>query len=67
MANKTCTKCNKPQPETKFAFRSKKLGKRRSICNNCHAKYLREHYQQNKEMYIRNTRKQNGKLMANNT
>lgn len=66
MANKTCTKCGKPKPETKFAFRNKAKGIRSSSCKDCHTEYLREHYQHNKEMYIKNARKQNDKRIANN-
>lgn len=67
MANKTCTKCGKPKPEDKFAFRNKEEGKRRGTCKDCHAEYLREHYRDNREMYLKNARKQNDKLINRTT
>lgn len=64
---KICIKCNTKKPEPQFALRSKKTGVRRGVCKSCHAKYLKRHYQKNKEMYLENARQQNAKLRADNT
>jgi hypothetical protein len=44
--------CHVWKPETDFAFRSMKTGKRQSHCRKCHAAYRREHYLKNREAYI---------------
>jgi hypothetical protein len=47
-----CCKCKTHQPEEKFSWRNKELGKRRDVCKECHRAYLKEHYQKNKEKYM---------------
>jgi hypothetical protein len=48
--------CHEWKPETDFAFRSIKTGKRQSHCRKCHAAYRREHYVRTKATYIENER-----------
>jgi len=45
--------CHEWKPETDFAFRSKKTGKRQGHCRECQAKYRRQHYLNNRDAYIR--------------
>jgi hypothetical protein len=47
-----CCMCHEWKPETDFAFRSIKTGKRQSHCRKCHAAYRREHYLKNREAYV---------------
>jgi hypothetical protein len=48
--------CDEWKPETDFAFRSIKTGRRQSHCRKCHAAYRREHYARTKQTYIENER-----------
>lgn len=67
MTKKNCTKCGNLHPLKQFSFKNKRKGTRASVCKICHVTYLREHYQKKKEMYLKNGRKQNLKLRADNT
>ncbi len=66
MTNKICTKCKKSLGIDQFSFKNKKAGKRASACKPCHVIYLRKHYQDKRDMYLANSRKQNIKLRTIN-
>ena len=47
-----CCMCHEDKPEDAFAFRSLATGERQSHCRDCHAAYRRQHYLDNREIYI---------------
>lgn len=47
-----CCMCKIEKPETEFAFRSLATGKRQDHCRQCHAAYRRQHYLDNRAIYI---------------
>lgn len=48
-----CCMCHELKPESDFAFRSIATGVRQDHCRVCHAAYRRQHYLDNREVYIR--------------
>jgi hypothetical protein len=44
--------CHQEKPESDFAFRSIKTGVRQDHCRVCHAAYRRQHYLDNRDVYI---------------
>jgi len=56
---KNCPLCDKDQPETEFAFRSKKEGTRTSHCKACHRLKSKSHYLANRGKYIEKSKKRN--------
>lgn len=44
--------CHQEKPEAEFAFRSLATGKRQDHCRQCHAAYRRQHYLDNRAIYI---------------
>ena len=47
-----CCMCKMEKPETEFAFQSLATGKRQDHCRACHAAYRRQHYLDNRALYI---------------
>lgn len=47
-----CCMCRIEKPEMEFAFRSLATGKRQDHCRACHAAYRRQHYLDNRALYI---------------
>lgn len=47
-----CCMCRIEKPEAEFAFRSLATGKRQDHCRQCHAAYRRQHYLDNRALYI---------------
>src|ERR1700687_3089115 len=47
-----CVMCHEEKPESDFAFRSIKTGVRQDHCRKCHAAYRRQHYLDNRDIYI---------------
>ena len=45
-----CTKCGKILPITEFNWRSKAKGTRRSECKYCHSDYMKQKYQEKKNI-----------------
>lgn len=50
METKVCTKCGKVLPIDQFNWRNKEKGTRRSECKSCHSGYMKEKYQEKKEI-----------------
>lgn len=50
MQTKQCTKCGKILPITQFNWRNKAKGTRRSECKNCHSEYMKQKYQEKKNI-----------------
>lgn len=50
---RTCCMCHQEKPEADFAFRSIATGVRQDHCRVCHAAYRRQHYLDNREIYIK--------------
>ena len=48
-----CCMCHELKPETAFAFRTIATGVRQDHCRVCHAAYRRQHYLDNRALYIR--------------
>lgn len=54
-----CTKCKIDKFETDFSFRNKERGIRVRICKVCMRKMIKNHYQNNKQVYLDKTRRRN--------
>ena len=50
LETKICTKCGIEKPITEFNWRSKKDGTRRSECKECHSLFMKNKYQQKREI-----------------
>lgn len=50
MDTKICTKCGKELPITDFNWRDKQKGTRRSECKYCHCEYMKQKYQEKKQV-----------------
>lgn len=50
MQTKICTKCHKELPITDFNWRNKEKGTRRSECKYCHSAYMKQKYQEKKNI-----------------
>lgn len=47
-----CLDCQRDLTEDKFSFRNKLKKKRQSRCKECHKKYSKKHYENNKKDYL---------------
>lgn len=50
MDTKICTKCKQELPLDQFNWRDKKKGTRRSECKNCHSAFMKNKYQEKKQI-----------------
>ena len=50
METKICTKCGRELPLDMFNWRNKAKGTRRADCKECHSGYMKQKYQENKEI-----------------
>lgn len=50
METKICSKCGKELPLDMFNWRDKSKGTRRADCKECHSKYMKNKYQENKSI-----------------
>ena len=50
METKICTKCQRELPIDDFNWRSKAKGTRRSECKYCHSDYMKQKYQEKKQI-----------------
>ena len=50
MQTKKCTKCGRILPITEFNWRNKAKGTRRSECKYCHSDYMKQKYQEKKNI-----------------
>lgn len=50
METKICTKCKQELPIDQFNWRNKQKGTRRSECKFCHSNYMKQKYQDKKEI-----------------
>lgn len=50
METKICSKCGKELPIDDFNFRDKKKGTRRAECKYCHSQYMKDIYQDKKNL-----------------
>lgn len=49
-----CGRCGDRLPLAEFAWRRREKGQRDNYCRTCRSDYKQEHYQANKERYVRN-------------
>lgn len=56
---KVCIKCLKPQALSQFNYRNRKTGTRHNYCKTCSRADIKNHYERNKEYYIRKARTRN--------
>jgi hypothetical protein len=49
-----CCTCKKIKEETEFSLKNKISGKKSSKCKQCQRIYVKEHYLNNREKYVRN-------------
>lgn len=54
---KTCSQCGKELPLDNFSWKDKKNGIKQSECKECHKKYDKKHYKNNKKYYIDKNKK----------
>ena len=54
---KVCTKCDGEKSVELFSWKTKRKRKSRSMCKDCHSAYRRQHYLDNKELYIDKARR----------
>ena len=59
---KECSKCKKEKSENEFNFKNKGLGIKHSECRECTRLFVKNHYNKNKDYYLKKTRKRNGVL-----
>lgn len=50
METKICTKCGRELPIENFNWRDKSKGTRRADCKECHSGYMKNRYQEKKEL-----------------
>lgn len=50
METKICTKCRRELPLDMFNWRDKSKGTRRADCKECHSSYMKQKYQENKNI-----------------
>ena len=50
METKICIKCNQEKPIEDFPFRNRAAGIRRSNCKKCHSEYMKNRYQEKKQI-----------------
>ena len=56
---KHCNFCNADKPDEDFHWRNKKLGLRIARCKICWSEYTKQHYNNNKKMYVDKARRWN--------
>ena len=56
-----CSTCKKDKPESEFYWRNEGKKIRKHLCKTCSSDYRREHYEKNREKYIRKAHIQNKK------
>jgi len=56
---KRCTKCGKKKSFSEFNFKIKRKGLRSSHCKVCSRKYVREHYKNNRDYYLKKAKNRN--------
>lgn len=61
-----CCECKLDLEETKFAWRNKANAKRQSMCKECHKKYIKTHYKENKKDYIERAKRDREKEAKKN-
>lgn len=57
-----CTRCKKEKPISEFNFKIKALNRRHNQCKDCTRLLIKNHYNKNKEYYLKKTQKRNAKL-----
>jgi hypothetical protein len=60
-STRKCSRCQEEKSESSFSLKYKATGKLQSACKECHAKYHKKHYQENKAVYTRKRRVNNRK------
>ena len=63
MEEKFCRLCEKQKDISKFAWKVKIKNLRQSYCKDCQKIRSKEHYQKNKDVYIRKARVRNKKVL----
>jgi hypothetical protein len=63
---KTCTKCKKELPPIAFAINKTKPSGLSPHCKECHKRYSKQHYQENKTYYLCKAIKNNKKILLEN-
>jgi hypothetical protein len=60
-STKKCCRCQQEKSCSSFSFKNKVTGRLQSACKECHSKYHRKHYLENKSVYTRKRRINNRK------
>lgn len=63
---KICGKCKNNKLLSEFSFKSVKKGLRQSNCKECHQKYSKLHYNNNKSLYFKKAIRNNKKYSERN-
>jgi len=64
MSMRECCTCKKPKEDECFSFRNKAKNLRCSECKECHGKYVKQHYKQNRREYITRSNKGTKRRLA---
>ncbi len=59
---KKCTKCKKEKTSDEFNFKIKALNLRQGQCRECTRLFVKNHYNSNREYYLKKARKRNTEL-----
>jgi hypothetical protein len=59
---KKCSRCKKEKKIEEFNFKFKSTGQRQLQCRECTRLLIKNHYNSNREYYLKKTRKRNSKL-----
>lgn len=59
---KICTRCKIEKSLTEFNFKIKSLNKLSAHCKECSRSYIKNHYNNNKDYYLKKARKRNLKI-----
>lgn len=59
---KTCTRCKQKKPFSAFNFKIKSKGLLQYHCRECSRKYVRTHYRNNREYYLKKANKRNNMI-----
>lgn len=59
---KKCTKCKKEKDINDFNFKIKSIGKRNSECKECSRLLIKNHYNSNREYYLKKAKRRNNQI-----
>ncbi len=62
---KKCSKCKKEKPIEEFNFKNKNLKLRQCQCRECTRLLIKNHYNENKQYYLKKAKKRNLEIKSN--